>query len=118
MALIPTLIIIAFMIFLVVSTTWLVHISMVKGEDCDYGKGDFKAFKREFDKYNWSNDGFFENSLFDYHNGSKLHASIYKFNHKGMIMNNPIEYFKSVIHIRRYCKKHFKPKKNIVDWNK
>jgi hypothetical protein len=97
--------------------TWGVHISMVKGEFCPYGWATYSKFKREFDKYNWEWDKCFENSLFDYPSGGYIHASIFKFDYKGMIMRDPFSYFLSALYIRRYIRKNIKPyRKDKVKW--
>ncbi|WP_442636515.1 hypothetical protein [Rossellomorea marisflavi] len=97
---------------------WITHIQMVRDSGIDYGWANYKAFKREFAKYNWTHDGVYENSLFDYNNGCKLHASIFKFDYKGMIMYNPIEYLRSVLHIQKHFKSISSPKRKKVDWNR
>jgi hypothetical protein len=96
---------------------WGVHISMVKGENIPQGWASFKKFKREFDKYNWQWDGFWNNSLFNYSQGGYLHASIFKFDHKGMKMTDPISFLLSCLYIRKYIRTQIKPyRKDMVKW--
>jgi competence protein ComGC len=107
-----SILILTILIFLIVH--WIVHISMVKNEGCKYGWGTFKRFKKEFDKYEWNNHGY-SSSLFNYCEGGYIHADIYKFNNKGMIMRDPFSYLLSKIYIRKHCS-YVKPKRNVVKW--
>jgi hypothetical protein len=80
--------------------------SMTKSEYHRCGYGNFKKYKREFNKYNnWTTNSLFPNSLFgggdfDERLNYYLHASIIKFDGKGMVLWNPIRaslYRRSVI---------------------
>jgi len=92
---------------------WIVHIEMTKENTQKYGWGNYEKFLREFKKYNWENGGW-EKSLFDYETNSQLHASIIKFEGKGMLLD-PISYLRTVIFVRRYIKNHI-DEKEIVQW--
>lgn len=95
---------------------------MMKEDSYKYsnGWGNYKKFKKEFNKYEWDLDNTFTDSLFNYSQGGYLHASIYRFDNKGMIMIDPISYLLSVIYINKYIRKHrikiVKIKKEIIKW--
>jgi hypothetical protein len=97
---------------------WGVHISMIRNDGCAYGWATYSKFKREFNKYTWNFDYIFTDSLFNYPEGGYLHASIYRFNNKGMIMRDPVSYLLSALYIRNYIKRNYKipNKKNVVEW--
>ncbi|GLI82536.1 hypothetical protein ANABIO32_02230 [Rossellomorea marisflavi] len=95
---------------------WLAHISMVQGSGLDYGWTNYNTFIKVFDKYEWTNDPVYKNSLFHDEDGSRIHANIYRFGHKGMIMRSPVDYYRSVFHIKKQYNE-VKPK-NKIDWNK
>jgi hypothetical protein len=104
-----------FVLLFISVITWGVHITMVKGEGCEYGWGTYEQFKREFDKCNWHNGSYGE-ALVDYDKGGYIHASIYKFNNKGMIMRDPFSYWATCLYIRKHHR-IIKPKRNTVNWN-
>lgn len=88
--------------------------------DQEYGWGTFEDFKIMFDRQDWERSDIFKNSLFVrnglYNDISKIHAAIYKFEGKGMLLN-PITYYKSKIYIKNYIEEKEGTKK-CVDWKK
>jgi len=79
------------------------HISMTKSRK-KYGRASYKIFMEEFCRRNWKQDHIFKTSLFDSETDSQLHAYIIEFDGIGMIMKNPIEYFRMRLFVRSYLK--------------
>lgn len=88
---------------------WQTHLDMTKDYSKVYGKANYKKFIEEFEKIDWNRDDWFENSYFHYESDSKIHANIYKFNGKGMLMRTPYDYYR----VYRYLKN----KRNTVNWD-
>jgi len=91
-----------------------IHIAQVR-DDCKiYGKASFETFLKEFNKRNWERQSMYPESFFGKDNNSnKIHASIIKFDDKGMIMKNTLEYWKFKKFIKKHCLK--KESKEIKD---
>lgn len=94
----------AFAIVLFVFLDWTAHISMTKNNSNQSAWANYSMFKRWFEKYNWSNDSSFKNSLWDKKKNCEYHAGIIKFEENGMKINNPIGYILVKLHVRRYIK--------------
>lgn len=96
---------------------WFSHKSQVKknqymSEQNMYGKASFDKFRKEFDSVLWTHDKEFKWSLFYYKENSyecisEIHADIFMFNHIGMIMKTPIDYWKAIRYAHKYIKTHF-----------
>lgn len=86
---------------------WFMHIDRVKSNCCKYGWASFNLFKKKIMELDgqWEWDLRFPNSLF--HNESKVHAYIYKFNEIGMIMRTPIDFLMAELFVRKYIRKRF-----------
>lgn len=97
---------------------WLVHVSQVKDSSSVYGWGNYQKFIREFEKCEWDNeDGEYKYSMWDRERGAKFHASIIEFNNIGMIINNPIDYVRVDMYVKKFYKNKFGvKKKNIHTW--
>ncbi|MET3505474.1 hypothetical protein [Halalkalibacter oceani] len=114
---------VVFSVALIVSIiSWSVHISMVKEQPEEYGYATFKKFKKEFDKCRWEIQGYHGKTianfaLWDMRDGSKFGASIIQFQHKGMIMNNPLCWMRAVLYAKKtYDSLNMKKTKNTVKW--
>jgi hypothetical protein len=96
------------------SVDWLAHISMTKDHSSKRGWGNYKKFKREFEKIEWKPLLLYSKSFANRDNDSEIHANIIKFNGVGMIINNPI----SLYLCKRYVKKQMlsKPKVELHKW--
>jgi len=70
---------------------WSVHRDMVKSSANEWGKGNFDNFRTEFNKRKWERNKLFPYSWFDQSNilydQNYIHASIIKFDGKGMILD-------------------------------
>ena len=128
---IKTLVFIDCVIFIVVCLiffgSWICNRNQVKQNQCMaeqnmYGKASFAKFKENFDKTSWVHKREWKWSLFyedkkNYTgNTSEIHADIFMFNHIGMIMKTPIDYWKAIRYTHKYIKTHFPEdlnKKNI-----
>ena len=88
-----------------------VHIDMVKSNCKEYGYGTYDKFVENFKKYELTEMDYFRGSFENYHNDSKFHASIIKFNGKGMILGR-----KDLKRAQEYCKKIADNGKNTVEW--
>ena len=89
---------------------------MTKDSVDEYGWGNFKNFKKEFEKREWFYESLFPDSLFGYdHYKTKIHASIVKFDNKGMLLN-PIAYLKMLIFKKKYINENFKSDE-IINWD-
>ena len=110
---------------------WISNISQVKSNQTfldqhNFGFASFEKFKENFDNINWSYDKNWEWSLFYYDENSfaecnsKIHADIFMFNHIGMIMKTPIDYWRAIIYVHKYIKEHFKydmKKEKLYQWD-
>ena len=101
-------VIVCILMFLV---SYSVHRSQVLDEGVGWGYGNFEDFIREFNKRQWEKDGTYKKSFFgvgDRHGLDHIHASIIKFDGKGMILD-PISYlfFKIWEHQNRRSKALF-----------
>jgi hypothetical protein len=95
----------------IISIDWFIHIEMVRSQKISYGWSNYRKFKEEFDKCNWSLGWL--NSLYDYNN--QIHANIIRFNGVGMIINNPFSYYLTKRLTRKKIKA-LKPKYNTHKW--
>lgn len=93
---------------------WQVHKSQVKNHCHTYGYANYQKFIEEMNKHKWEQRGW-KDSLFDYQNKSEIHASVFKFEDKGMIMRTPVDYFRASVFIKKYIGETFN-KKNIIKW--
>lgn len=96
---------------------WAAHVSMTKDNCKKYGWGTFKDFKIMFDRQDWEIDEKFQSLfVYDYYldTKSKIHADIYKFEGKGMLLN-PIAFYRSKIYIKNYIEDNVGSKK-CVKW--
>ena len=96
---------------------WTTHKDMVRDNTETYGYAGYKEFVREFHKVEWSyreqwGDSLFSQDTFS-HEGY-YHASIIKFNDRGMIIKNPIEYLRVRKYVKKYIKENFG--KTLVNW--
>jgi hypothetical protein len=64
----------------------------------------YKDFVKAFHRFNWSTHGW-KGSLFDDENNAKIHASIIMFSGVGMVLNNPIDYYRAKRYVRAYIKR-------------
>lgn len=103
-------------LFILLIVDWIIHISQTKCFSKHYGYGSFKDFRKQFQKYNWSNDNVFRYGLWDRENKCEFHASIVKFNDIGMILKNPIDWLLVRIFVFKYVKNNFIEKP--FDWSK
>ena len=110
-----TLFIITVILLILFLVPWIVHLDMSKGErDCEaIGYGNFNTFIKEFNKINWEFDCEFEKSLFLRKEKSKIHATIFKFNNKVMIMRSPVDYHRAERYAKQYIKNNFSHKSKI-----
>jgi hypothetical protein len=96
------------------TVSWLVHKNCVVNTTVKHGKGSFKQFIREFNKYNWKYDGK-EDALFDNDNKCIVFKDVLLFNDTGMIMVNPLEFWKVKRYVKKYkYKEGFKEK---INWD-
>jgi hypothetical protein len=84
------IIIILLSAFLVIFfASWDIHRDMTISNTDSWGYATFKVFKVFFDKFDWDRDISYPESYFgkeDDYNKNKIHASIIKFNNKGMVL--------------------------------
>lgn len=67
---------------------WLVHFDMTKEHSKNWGWGNFNLFLREYNKREWMRQDQYPYSYFGCNcNEDQIHASIIKFNQKGMCLN-------------------------------
>lgn len=77
-------------------TNYKVHVYMTKTSTINSGRADFKTFKKHFDSFDWVDSKMYKESLFDRNDkATKIHANIFMFNGKGMVMKNHIAYNKA-----------------------
>ncbi|WP_310877020.1 hypothetical protein [Priestia megaterium] len=88
---------------------------MTKLEQIPYGKAGYRKFKREFKKREWSKMKNIEGGLES--ENSKLHASMFIFDGKGMMIHNPISYSLCKLKQKRQYKRlERKESLNKVKW--
>lgn len=91
--------------FAIVIIDWTTHIEMVKDHSDSYGKTGHKEFIKQFNHVEWTFNPIWEESLFGKnHSEDYYHAGVIKFNHNGMIVNNPISYLIVKFYVKRYIK--------------
>ncbi len=106
-----------YIFYLLLTVNWRVHIQMVKDNTDNYGWGNYNSFVREFRKQNWTFNKIWNESLFDRDNNSEIHANIFKFNGKGMILPF-FDYMKATKFVKEYIKENFiSNSKETVNWN-
>ena len=94
---------------------WLVHLLESKKRTglCSYGWGNYKKFKREFNKKEkWWSMG--DSVLLS--NGGSIRPFAYEFDNKMMIINNPISYILVEFYIYKYFEKISCRAKTKVKW--
>lgn len=109
-------------ILLVYFMAWIVHYTMCTDACSQYEYATFKQFMNTFNECEGSfkYDKSFPNSIFIEKQNNKykdecfIHASIIKFDNKGMIIK-PYEYWKFLLWKHQYLK-DYKP--NKIDWSK
>jgi len=84
---------------------YVLHRNVTKRSFDRYGKANFKRFKEEFEKFDWyynpKSDKLYGKSG-EYE--SKIYSDTYEFNDKGMLISNPIEFFRVKYFLRRYIR--------------
>lgn len=101
------LIVLFFTYIFTMHINWDVHKDMVRSSTEFYDKAGYKRFVEEFNKVDWLPNLYFKGSLQSKDSKNKYHASIIMFNGKGMIVNNPVSYFRVVRYVNRYIEKEF-----------
>jgi hypothetical protein len=104
---------------------WISHDSMTEEHSNKYGYSNFKKFKEQFIKYEWTIDDIYTESLFNKEKDCELHANIIRFNGVGMIMKTPLDLWLVDSFIKKYIynkygkvKKNYKSKtEGTFDWN-
>lgn len=87
---------------------WIVHISMVKEQTTQYGWAGHKKFIEQFHKAEWEYQPYWRKSLFGKeYEKDQYHANIFKFNSKGMIINNPVSYLIVKLYVSGYIKETY-----------
>ncbi len=104
--------------FLIFIAFWFGRIKMTTEYTNKYGWGSFNKFKKEYNKCKWSIDAnyncfYHAKSRFDYPSDSELHASIIKFNGKGMLLD-PISMLRASSYMRKF--EPPKQKKEKIKW--
>lgn len=117
------------LIFHLVFLSWTVHLSITSTQQGLKGKGNYKKFLQQYNKYGQDNWFYYERwggSLFaekpeigelgfmdkmKIHNNYQLHADLLKFDGKYMKIINPIDY----VRIKRFIKKEIKRKSLNTD---
>jgi len=80
---------------------WLGHISMTNGDTQRSGWGSYKKFKENWNKYEWKRLKSHPKSFENEEAKCYFHASIIKFEDKGMKIRDPISYWL----VKRYVRK-------------
>lgn len=84
-----------------------VHKDMTVGACSEWDYSSYKWFRVNFARHNWKVDYNYK-SVFDYHTDSQCHASIIKFNGKGMVLG-PLDFALSQWYLKKYTKKSTSP---------
>ena len=97
-----------------ITFNWYIHVDLTKRFISCYGWGNYRTFKREFNKTEWRDKGTEYHLLND--NGGSVDTT-YKFEEKGMIINNPISYILCQIYVKKQYRKLVGSRKgNTVKW--
>jgi len=106
---------IVFFVVVIWLTSWGIHISMVNDCTDKCGYGTLSQFKGHFESTEWHIDTWWDDSIFDRKNKSKMHAGIIEFNGIGMKLYPyawMVSEFMRIMKVREIKK----PKLNY-DWN-
>lgn len=80
-----------------------VHKKMTISYSTEWGYGTFDRFISEFNKKKWEHDPQYPKSYFDYGTDSEIHASIVRFDGKGMVLKgSDFRKFKKFLRINRF----------------
>lgn len=105
-----TIIIIAILLILLISLmiTWACHLTDTRAYCRQYGNSTVKKLNKVFSEYNWklNNDNEFTCGC-----TSRVTMTLFKFNYKGMMFYNPVEYYKAVYFYLYQLYKYKKQKK-------
>lgn len=99
--------------------SWSIHRSMTVDEGPQWGYGTYRQFLVQYDRQDWedvSKWGNWSDSLFCHETGSKIHASIIKFNGKGMVLT-PRAWLHFLIFVVPAIKRHNQGNRIKVDWS-
>jgi hypothetical protein len=117
------LVVVAIVGLIVVFACWISHLEMTRSDRYPCGWGNYRTFKREFYKKEWKANIAWKSSLFNKdedlygHDHNYLHAGIFKFDGKGMMMRTPWDYILANLLIRKEAKKQLVAQKVKVDWH-
>lgn len=96
---------------------WLTHREMTKDYTSQYGVGSYKDFVRQFKKVKWTRSRYnIKSSIFSEDQTDSYHASVIKFNGRGMIIKDPVSYAFVVLYVRKYIKTTFEDKRKVNEW--
>src|SRR5690606_27286010 len=93
---------------------WFIHIHMTVSYSDQYGWSGYSRFKQKFSEYEWRCENGYRYSLFANGYTNEVHASIIKFDNKGMVMIDPVSFLLTQLYVRKYIKNNYK--KNVVKW--
>jgi hypothetical protein len=115
------LIVLAIVALIVVIACWAAHLEMTRSRNYPCGWGTYRTFKREFHKLKWKANPSWESSLFNGEDGcgyndNYLHAAIFKFGGRGMMMRTPWDYILASLLIRKEAKKLLYKQSNKIKW--
>lgn len=112
------ILILVFIFFpLFTSVNWNTHRFNTINKTNVWGYGNFKQFKKEFNKIEWRYDSLFPSSFFCADpRGTEIHAGVIKFNNKGMVLT-PLAYIPVHIFLYRMKKRTKFTKKYKNLWN-
>lgn len=91
------------------------HKKMTINFSDSFGYAKFEDFIREFKNIQWQKLDNFPGSFFQIDTDSEIHASIIKFNGKGMVLSNAFEYKKFKHFMKELAGSN--KKSPTIDWN-
>ena len=109
-----TILTIALTGLMITFVTWRVHLAQTRELTERYGWGSYESFRREFEREGrqWTLEN---GSLFECHTASKFHASIVKFDGKGMLLPF-LDWLRVILYMRRARTSVASANKETVKW--